>query len=33
MQKLLGAIIILVGVFGGYMMAGGKLGAIWQPAE
>lgn len=33
MQKLLGAIIILVGVFGGYMMAGGKLSAIWQPAE
>ncbi|CZF84162.1 flagellar motor stator protein MotA [Grimontia marina] len=33
MQKLLGAIIVLVGVFGGYVMAGGKLGAIWQPAE
>ncbi|KXF81075.1 flagellar motor stator protein MotA [Enterovibrio coralii] len=33
MQKLLGALIILGGVFGGYVMAGGKLGAIWQPAE
>lgn len=33
MQKLFGAIIILGGVFGGYVMAGGKLGAIWQPAE
>ncbi len=33
MQKLFGALIILFGVFGGYVMAGGKLGAIWQPAE
>ena len=33
MQKFFGAITILVCVFGGYMWAGGKLGAIWQPAE
>lgn len=33
MQKLLGILIIFGGVFGGYVMAGGKLGAIWQPAE
>ncbi len=33
MQKFLGAIIILLGVFGGYVWAGGSLSAIWQPAE
>ncbi|BBM66270.1 chemotaxis protein LafT [Vibrio alfacsensis] len=33
MQKFFGAITILLCVFGGYMWAGGKLGAIWQPAE
>jgi chemotaxis protein MotA len=33
MQKFLGAIIILMCVFGGYMWAGGRLLAIWQPAE
>lgn len=33
MQKFLGAITILMCVFGGYMWAGGNLGAIWQPAE
>ena len=33
MQKFFGAIIVLLGVFGGYMWAGGNLGAIWQPAE
>lgn len=33
MQKFLGVLTILVCVFGGYMWAGGKLGAIWQPAE
>ncbi|WP_439145941.1 flagellar motor stator protein MotA [Vibrio sp.] len=33
MQKFFGAITILVCVFGGYMWAGGNLGAIWQPAE
>lgn len=33
MQKFLGAIIVLMCVFGGYMWAGGKLLAIWQPAE
>ncbi len=33
MQKFLGAIIVLLCVFGGYIWAGGNLGAIWQPAE
>ena len=33
MQKFLGVIIILLCVFGGYLWAGGNLGAIWQPAE
>lgn len=33
MQKFLGVLIILASVFGGYMWAGGSLGAIWQPAE
>ncbi|CAM3665744.1 MULTISPECIES: flagellar motor stator protein MotA [Vibrio] len=33
MQKFFGAITVLLCVFGGYMWAGGQLGAIWQPAE
>ncbi|HDM8130954.1 TPA: flagellar motor stator protein MotA [Vibrio harveyi] len=33
MQKFFGAITVLLCVFGGYMWAGGNLGAIWQPAE
>ncbi|MEC7940393.1 MAG: flagellar motor stator protein MotA [Pseudomonadota bacterium] len=33
MQKFFGAIIVLLCVFGGYIWAGGNLGAIWQPAE
>ncbi|MGR5244963.1 flagellar motor stator protein MotA [Vibrio sp. PNB23_22_6] len=33
MQKFFGAITVLMCVFGGYMWAGGKLSAIWQPAE
>ena len=33
MQKFFGATTVLMCVFGGYMWAGGKLGAIWQPAE
>ncbi|UTZ28394.1 flagellar motor stator protein MotA [Vibrio campbellii] len=33
MQKFFGAITVLMCVFGGYIWAGGKLGAIWQPAE
>ncbi|ARV75047.1 flagellar motor stator protein MotA [Vibrio campbellii] len=33
MQKFFGAITVLICVFGGYIWAGGKLGAIWQPAE
>ncbi len=33
MQKFLGAIIVLMCVFGGYIWAGGKMLAIWQPAE
>ncbi|GEM75199.1 flagellar motor stator protein MotA [Vibrio sagamiensis] len=33
MQKFFGAITVLICVFGGYVWAGGHLGAIWQPAE
>lgn len=33
MQKLIGAVVIILGVFGGYLMAGGYLGTMWQPAE
>lgn len=33
MQLFVGLIIILLGVFGGFMMASGKLAAFWQPAE
>ncbi|EAR57281.1 flagellar motor protein [Photobacterium sp. SKA34] len=33
MQKFIGAIIIIICVFGGYVWAGGNLRAIWQPAE
>ncbi|MGR4990537.1 flagellar motor stator protein MotA [Vibrio sp. WZ-1] len=33
MQKFLGALIIIMSVFGGYMWAGGSMLAIWQPAE
>ncbi|WP_312632851.1 flagellar motor stator protein MotA [Pseudescherichia sp.] len=33
MQKILGLLIILGCVFGGYFIEGGQLVAIWQPAE
>ncbi|MDX1301086.1 flagellar motor stator protein MotA [Photobacterium sp.] len=33
MQKFIGAIVIILCVFGGYVWAGGDLVAIWQPAE
>lgn len=33
MQKILGLLIILGCVFGGYFVEGGQLVAIWQPAE
>ncbi|WP_035481664.1 flagellar motor stator protein MotA [Gallaecimonas xiamenensis] len=33
MQKLLGIALVSLCVFGGYMMADGKLIALWQPAE
>ncbi|MCK6263340.1 flagellar motor stator protein MotA [Vibrio sp. ZSDE26] len=33
MQKLIGVIVIIFGVFGGFLMAGGYLGTMWQPAE
>ncbi|MFM2591630.1 flagellar motor stator protein MotA [Vibrio harveyi] len=33
MQKFFGTITVLLCVFGGYLWAGGNLGAIWQPAE
>ncbi|RFA30711.1 flagellar motor stator protein MotA [Alkalilimnicola ehrlichii] len=33
MQKVLGALIILMAVLGGYAMAGGDMRVLWQPAE
>lgn len=33
MQKIIGGLIVLACVFGGYILAGGKIIAIWQPAE
>ncbi|RTR38315.1 flagellar motor stator protein MotA [Shewanella canadensis] len=33
MSKLLGLLIILLSVFGGYVWAGGNLSSLWQPAE
>jgi chemotaxis protein MotA len=33
MQQLLGIAIVLVTVFGGFMMGGGVLQVIWQPVE
>lgn len=33
MSKILGLIIILLSVFGGYVWAGGNLSSLWQPAE
>nr|WP_272946017.1 motility-associated protein [Vibrio mexicanus] len=33
MQKIIGIAIIVFGVFGGYVAAGGYLGTMWQPAE
>ncbi len=33
MQKLMGLIVVLVSVVGGYMMSGGLLMAFWQPGE
>ena len=33
MQKIIGALIIIACVLGGYAMAHGELRALWQPAE
>ncbi|POZ63386.1 flagellar motor stator protein MotA [Chromobacterium alticapitis] len=33
MQQLLGIVIVLVCVFGGFMLHGGVLSIIWQPTE
>jgi chemotaxis protein MotA len=33
MSKLIGLLIILFSVFGGYIWAGGTLRSLWQPAE
>jgi chemotaxis protein MotA len=33
MMFIVGAVIVLVCVFGGYMGAGGHLGVLWQPFE
>ena len=33
MFVIIGWVIVLVSVFGGYMAMGGKLGPLWQPFE
>ncbi len=33
MQKVLGFLVVIAGVLGGYAMAGGNLANLWQPAE
>lgn len=33
MQKLVGILVVFICVFGGFLMASGKLIALWQPAE
>jgi len=33
MQKIVGLVIILICVFGGFVIAGGNIAAMWQPAE
>lgn len=33
MQVIVGLVIVTMGVFGGFVMASGKLMAFWQPAE
>ena len=32
-MKLLGLLLLIFCIFGGFLMAGGELAAIWQPAE
>lgn len=33
MQKILGFVVVLGGVVGGFMFAGGNVATLWQPAE
>lgn len=33
MQKLIGLVVVLGCVVGGYMMSGGRISAFWQPGE
>ncbi|WP_397472455.1 motility-associated protein, partial [Rheinheimera sp.] len=33
MQKIVGFIIVLGTVVGGFMFAGGNVATLWQPAE
>lgn len=33
MQQIIGILVIVFGVFGGYVAAGGYLNTMWQPAE
>lgn len=33
MLSLVGAIVVVICVFGGYMMEGGNIGVLWQPIE
>ncbi len=33
MQKLLGLLVVLGSVIGGYLMSGGRMAAFWQPGE
>ena len=33
MNLIIGAVVVIACVFGGFMLHGGKLLAIWQPSE
>ena len=33
MQRLIGFLVVLAAVVGGFMMAGGNVAMLWQPAE
>ncbi|MGL4859442.1 MAG: motility-associated protein, partial [Enterobacteriaceae bacterium] len=33
MQKLLGLLVVIICVVGGYLFSGGRLAAFWQPGE
>ena len=33
MQRILGLVVVLAAVLGGFAIAGGNLASMWQPAE